>query len=246
MNQTPWPPTTPLERAPSPPAPTVPGVTLWLILRTLVLAEAAGIGLALATRFAVPEPVIARVVAFYAGLYGVLLWRCNRIAGGWGRVREAFGLRIKWEDLPLGFAFAIGGILLEVVAVSPFLHDSRFRGSNTGLLVRFEHDLPSYAVVAALAVVVAPVCEELFFRGLVLRGLTARYGTTGALLTTTAAFALVHIQPFAGTHNVMVLVAVSSVGLVLGMAALRYRRLGPGVVSHGLINLLAVVLIFSR
>jgi membrane protease YdiL (CAAX protease family) len=188
------------------------------------------------------------VVAFYAGLYGVLVWRC-RLVGA--RVSEAswrkpLGMRIQWVDLPLGLAFAYGGLLLERVAVSPFLNDSRFRGNNTGLLLRFRHDPASYVAIALIAVVVAPIVEELFFRGLVLRGLTAGHGTTRALVATTAVFALVHIQPFAGTHNVMVVAAIGALGLVLGLAALRFRRLGPGMVAHSLINLLAVVALFSR
>lgn len=79
-----------------------------------------------------------------------------------------------------------------------------------------------------LLVVLAPLCEEFLFRGLLLSGLRASLRPGVAMLASAAIFAVLH--PTAG------LPAVFALGLVTGWLFLRTGWLGPSVVAHALYN----------
>jgi membrane protease YdiL (CAAX protease family) len=50
------------------------------------------------------------------------------------------------------------------------------------------------ALIVLFAIVVAPVCEELFFRGFAYPALKQRWGIWVALTTVSAAFAVIHLH----------------------------------------------------
>jgi membrane protease YdiL (CAAX protease family) len=81
--------------------------------------------------------------------------------------------------------------------------------------------------------VVAPVVEELFFRGLVLRSLERRVGTAWAVVGSAVAFGLAHFE-------LLQLPALVGVGVVCGVLAVRTGRLGPGIFVHAAFNAVAV------
>ena len=90
------------------------------------------------------------------------------------------------------------------------------------------------------AAVLAPLAEEFLYRGILLRSLLKRVGTTSALLLSSALFAGVHytVEPQA-TPSLFVL------GMALAYTAYRTRSLVAPVVIHALFNGLMVVSLFS-
>ncbi len=80
------------------------------------------------------------------------------------------------------------------------------------------------------AVLLAPVVEELFFRGLLLHRWAYKWGTNRGLLATTLAFALLHASPV----NAFLL------GLGFGLIYLRTGSLPLAIVAHALNNLIAL------
>ena len=84
-------------------------------------------------------------------------------------------------------------------------------------------------VQVGLLCLLAPLAEELFFRGRLLPWLAGRLGRASALSLTTLAFAVAHGSP------VSCLLAVP-VGLVLGWLRLAHRDLGACVVVHQVHN----------
>lgn len=95
--------------------------------------------------------------------------------------------------------------------------------------------------VAVTAVLLAPLAEELVFRGILLRALARRYPSWVAALGSAAAFALVHLlDPNAG----LAVPALFVMGLVLARQVLSSGRLGGAVVTHASFNLLSVLLLF--
>lgn len=92
-----------------------------------------------------------------------------------------------------------------------------------------------------LAVVAAPVSEELLFRGFLYGGLAqSRIGPVGAIAVTSALWALVHIQ-----YAWPILVQIFVYGAVFGVARWRTGSLWPSLVAHALINLYAAVVAYS-
>jgi membrane protease YdiL (CAAX protease family) len=83
-------------------------------------------------------------------------------------------------------------------------------------------------------VVCAPVVEELFYRGLLLRSMERRWGTAVAVVGSSVVFALVHFQPYD-------LLPLALAGLLFGTLRARSGRLGPGIWAHVAFNLTAII-----
>jgi membrane protease YdiL (CAAX protease family) len=79
------------------------------------------------------------------------------------------------------------------------------------------------------AVVVAPLAEEIFFRGLVLRGFLARYSVTKAVIASSLLFGLFHLNPW------QMLIALP-LGLWYAWMVLRTGSVLPGMLSHAVVN----------
>ncbi|MCX6908272.1 MAG: CPBP family intramembrane metalloprotease, partial [Verrucomicrobia bacterium] len=80
----------------------------------------------------------------------------------------------------------------------------------------------------ALAVV-APVTEELFFRGLVMHGFLSRYSVRNSVLLSAILFGVIHLNPWQ-------LISGISLGLLLGWWFARTRSLLPCLAGHALAN----------
>lgn len=80
--------------------------------------------------------------------------------------------------------------------------------------------------------------EEIFWRGFVQRWLSEHFSLLGALLTTTAIYACVHIW----TLNLTLIIAAAVVGLFWGWLYQRERSLISVMLSHALWDLLIFVL----
>jgi membrane protease YdiL (CAAX protease family) len=91
--------------------------------------------------------------------------------------------------------------------------------------------------------VVAPLAEELLFRGVVLRVLMRRGSPVVAVVGSAALFALAHVLGDPGTAYYVP--AFFLLGLVSGWTALQTGRIGPCVLLHAGFNLLATIQVVS-
>lgn len=87
--------------------------------------------------------------------------------------------------------------------------------------------------VAMLAVAVAPLLEEIFFRGLIQHPMERRWGPGAGILATASIFALVHVLPWIFPLHLVL-------GIAFGWAVYATRSLWAGVVLHAGNNALAV------
>ena len=89
-----------------------------------------------------------------------------------------------------------------------------------------------------LALVVgAPLAEEIFFRGFLLKGLLhSRLGPTGAIVVTSAVWSGFHLQ-----YDLYGITIIFLTGLVFGFSRLRTGSLYPAIAMHALMNLLATI-----
>ena len=158
--------------------------------------------------------------AFFVGVPAVATAR-----KGNGMVRD-LGLAARPLDLPVGFAL---GVFTQAVLV-PLLYVpvSLFRDIDVSSNARDVTDAASGLGIAALALVVAvgaPIAEELFFRGLLLRSLDRRLGRGWALVGSAVVFGVSHLQGIE-------LPALIMFGLIAGHLAQRTGRLGPSIAAH--------------
>jgi membrane protease YdiL (CAAX protease family) len=95
-------------------------------------------------------------------------------------------------------------------------------------------------VVFALLVVVAPVVEEIVYRGVLLSRLRRSMGPWPAILVAAGAFAAIHLVDPAAVYAVPGLFLI---GVALGWLALSTGDLGVPIAVHAGVNLTAVVLL---
>jgi hypothetical protein len=85
--------------------------------------------------------------------------------------------------------------------------------------------------------VVAPVFEELFFRGFLLAGFASSFlRPAGAVLVTSASWALIHLQ-----YDLYGMVTIFVLGLLLGAARLASGSVLLTIGLHAFSNLLSTV-----
>jgi membrane protease YdiL (CAAX protease family) len=83
------------------------------------------------------------------------------------------------------------------------------------------------------AALVAPMVEELFFRGFVYAGLRERYGWLRAAVISSALFSVLHLQPLA-------IPPIFLLGMMFAFIYERSRSLWPAILMHVVMNALAV------
>ena len=84
-------------------------------------------------------------------------------------------------------------------------------------------------------VIVAPLTEELLFRGVILRGLLLHYSAPKAIIASSLMFSLVHLNPWQAVGAVVL-------GALFGWWYVRTRSLTLCIFGHAFNNLLAVLL----
>ncbi len=93
---------------------------------------------------------------------------------------------------------------------------------------------PLWASLLA-AVIVAPLTEELLFRGVILRGLLLHYSAPKAIIASSLLFGLIHLNPWQAVGAVML-------GALFGWWYVRTRSLTLCIFGHAFNNLVAVLL----
>jgi membrane protease YdiL (CAAX protease family) len=91
------------------------------------------------------------------------------------------------------------------------------------------------APALALLVLIPPLCEETFFRGILFRGVLARFGSVVAIASTSILFALFHAMDI---QKVLMLV----LGCYFGFLSYITGSLWASVIAHGVNNLAVLTL----
>lgn len=179
-----------------------------------------------------------------AGWVGLGVWPVV-VARLKGRgTRRDFGLAVRGRDLWVGGVTAIP-VLVGIYAIELGSPGEPVRRPSVELLLPAEGAGVGEMVVLAVGlVVVTPVVEELFFRGLVLRAAERRWGKVFGLALSTVVFALVHLEPGV-TAAPRLLAEIGLLGLVLGLLAVRFGRLGASIAAHAAVNAVGVGVAFA-
>jgi membrane protease YdiL (CAAX protease family) len=204
----------------------------------------------LISRFALDELVrfhwpIA-VYVLLSGLvgYGPVMTFCWWGSKRWGTgsLRADSGLFIRKVDAGWGPVTWLSCIAAQmVIGVIVVLTHIPITG-NTESVDDLSADRGYVIALLILAVVAAPIIEEIVFRGVVLRGLLTHMGPVPAIAAQACVFGLAHFDPVRGTGNIGLIMVLSAVGGVLGGAEYLFRRIGPTMVAHAIMNAVAMTL----
>ena len=161
---------------------------------------------------------------------------------GTGRWTEDFGLVVSAAD---GWAVAAGFGLQIAVALllSPI---ARWIGPDAPeqqvvTITRDADDVGTRLAIVIVIVLVAPVLEEIIFRGMLLSRLLRSMTPAKAVVATAAAFAAVHLLD---PNAILVVPGLFLIGLALGYLALSGGNLSRPILAHAGVNLTAAVLLF--
>ncbi|MDP8937347.1 MAG: CPBP family intramembrane metalloprotease [Actinomycetota bacterium] len=180
----------------------------------------------------------ASQVGLWTGLVGAVVLAARR--KGSGRVAEDFGFRARWSDLGTGVAAALGAQFVVVPLVALLLLPLLGRPEVSGPVEDLVNDArgPAFAGLVLTAVIGAPIVEELFFRGLLLRSLEARFGTGWAVGGSSVIFGLSHPNDLSAAGVVVVMVSLAALAALLAVLVVRTGRLAPAIVAHAAFNAL--------
>jgi membrane protease YdiL (CAAX protease family) len=159
------------------------------------------------------------------------------------------GLAFRPIDV-VGVAIGIGGQLLVALIYLPFISHLHDFQAPTTKVTGGAHG-GSFVVIAVLTVVGAPFFEEVFFRGLLFRGLLGVFGVVGdgtRSLRTVRVLAPVLLDGllFGLAHaELEQLAGLAVFGCILALVAFKTKRLGMNIVSHATFNLVAILAIAS-
>ena len=155
--------------------------------------------------------------------------------------RIDFRWQWSWRAVGLGLAFGIGGLFVTLPAalvyqaiVGPDATSAVggvFEGVRTGW--------PMAVTVLLLVAVVAPICEEVVFRGLLWGALEQRWGRVTAAIVSTLVFALAHLE----LQRAPLLLVVA---IPIALARLYSGSLWGGIIAHQVTNLLpGIIMMFG-
>jgi uncharacterized protein len=203
--------------------------------------------------------LIAWVVTYAAVIVVAVVIAKNR---GSGSLRVDYGLAFRWYDVFIGLGTGVGLLIvtspLSVIIEGLFGERSRSNdqaATSSGVWLV----LNGFIAVA----VVAPFCEELLLRGLVLRGIRTsilrrsageptrgaqRTAVVVAVLGSAILFAALHLHEGIGSPVTLTNLGVVTfcLGVVNGVYAARTGRLGPGIWTHVFFNLITTTLLTVR
>lgn len=181
-----------------------------------------------------------------ATLLGLLRVRAKR---GYPSLRAAFGLSFLARDLRwifLGVGLNIGLILLFIPIVK--LIEAKEPAQGIVQLMTGVANPLTIVLAGVALLVLAPLTEEMTYRGLLLRLVRQRAGKNTAIVVSAVVFGLIHLLGItdfsAETFRTALVVAVPQftvVGVVLALLTVRHERLGPAMATHAGYNALSFV-----
>jgi len=153
--------------------------------------------------------------------------------------------RIPWKHLGFGkFSLNVVGMgcgLLLGAYLLIYLHNSildmlgiKTQGEQ---IVEIFSQLESPFWFFVVAAIIAPIVEELFFRGFLFQGFRQKYGWQPALLLSSAIFGAAHLDPVS-------LIPTFILGCVLAYVYHRSNSIWPGMIFHAVINSLSLIVVY--
>lgn len=181
--------------------------------------------------------LVATIVIEVSLAMWVLLWVKLRHGAG----LQALGWRFRAEDVGTGFLAALLGLGASA-AVSQLIISIYEAFSSRQ--VEQPEQLPSslsggrIALAVLAVVIVAPIAEELFFRGFLYQALRKWRGVMGATLLSAFLFALAHGHP-------LLILGIFPLGIILAFLFERRNSVAATIAAHAFFNGISLILLLT-
>jgi len=180
-------------------------------------------------------------------IVGLLLLWLSRYHPGW---RTAVGFpRRPWPEVGAGVLF--GAALYPVIVLGVGLALTAILQAVSGHSVRAPRQLPTHlsavgvGVSVVYAVVIAPIHEELFFRGMLFRSIRDNYGFGAGAVGSGLAFGLIHYVPGTALGTLLLMSVMVFTGIGLAYVYEKRGNIVATVVAHATFNVIGLILIYA-
>ena len=185
-----------------------------------------------------PGPVLIAALSIPPVLAAIVALLATKVRGN-GPVVD-LRLRFGWRDVGIGVACGFFGLFLTFVAGLVWVSVVGEDNANSAVGEVFDglHMPMALAVLVFLDVwLLAPICEEILYRGLLWGAMERREWNRWIVLgVTTVVFALAHFEPIRAPLLLFI-------GLPIGMARLLSGRLAAPVIAHQINNFLPAIVL---
>ena len=191
------------------------------------------------------DPVVVTVldIASRCAISGAILWvlRSEGVKLGYLFGQGLFSSNSLRFSLGYGLLLVLSLLVFSLGSASVFFYllslalpdYARFILENASVLENIESQIPWLydGLTLLLVLAIAPVVEELIFRGVLLQRWATKWGMPRALAASSVLFGLLHLNNPVG---------LTLFGFVMGLLYVRTRSLWVPIVCHALNNLAAV------
>jgi len=196
-----------------------------------VLLYAAALGMSVSTD--VDKVTLGSAVALVIGSVVVYGWQT--LAAWFFSLRVAGRRLALWGfTMPSKAFFWTIPVALAAVYLVSFLHDLVVHPKQQDIIGEFPRTTAGIVLFVFLAVVLAPLFEEIFFRGFLFRGFSSSWGWVAGACVSAAVFGVAHLQ-------LDVFVPLFALGLALAWVYKRTGSLWTSIAFHALFNGLSVL-----
>ena len=192
-------------------------------------------------------PLLVYVMLVGVVGYGPSMMWCVYVShrSGTGRLFHDVGLRPQWSDLGWGPVIWLSAIVAQVAVGILIVGLGVPVENNTDGIAELSANRTYVVSIVITAVAVAPLVEEIVFRGVLLRSLLSRLHVVPVVALQALLFGAAHVDPVRGVGNIGLVAVLSGVGAVLGGAAYLLRRIGPTIVAHAILNGVVLTLVLT-
>jgi hypothetical protein len=179
--------------------------------------------------------LLASQAALWVGFVGAVMVASHK--NGTGSLRTDYGLSLPrlgdlWRGLTGGLLARLIPLLLLIVIVLAGSGFDAPNGASPRVLGVVPSGIAGWIVVVGLAVVGAPIVEELFFRGLIQGAFSRRVGPIPAIFVTAMIFSVAHIL----SEGLLAPLVLFPAAVILGYLRHKTGRLAAGMVAHAVFN----------
>lgn len=202
-----------------------------------------------------PMLVVLSSLTMYLGWLFAISHAAKR---GFKKISKTFRVYVTWKDVMFGLLFAVALRLTEMVAQSPFQYIFDNQESNAEQITSYQ-GIWYFINAILIATILAPIFEELFFRGLFLSAMLRKFANWRkknkgkvdwifksryfvSVAVTAVAFGSLHYPGGSLAMITLVLVETSILGTIFAIMALKTKRLGLPIFTHIFFNLTGVIL----
>ncbi|MDE6738097.1 MAG: ABC transporter permease, partial [Lachnospiraceae bacterium] len=149
-------------------------------------------------------------------------------------IRQTYGFaRTKAVNFMGGALISVGMVLLNLVITAALM--KLFPQSTENMETVFSDLFESNVVAAFLVIAVTPaVCEEMLFRGVIMRSMKAKYRVSSAIAITAILFGLYHM-------SLVKFIPTGFIGLLLCLVAWKADSIYPAMLMHFINNAISVI-----